>query len=303
MIVFGLLNPLDVPTQLRDARVLLVGFTLATMAVALALSGAPRARKARIAQFLVVLPWGALPLVTGGDDMPVLALTLLGLVFAARRQPVAAGLVIGVAATLKFTAWPILLLTAFAARDRDGARVPLRYGLAALAVVVPVVAIGFAPSPHAFIENVIRFPLGLTTVRSPAASPLLGQALTSLLPGDRQAITAALVALGAVIIIAVGVRRPPSRPSDVAWFTAFALLVATVLAPASRFGYLIYPANLAVFGYLLAAVEPARRVMVQFSSSTSKMRSSTVLEAVSASPASAGVMEGFAGSTTTPTSQ
>ena len=68
-----------------------------------------------------VLPTGALPMVTGGDDLPVLALLFLGLVLAAKRRPALAGLVLGLSGTLKFTSWPVILLACFAVRDRDAA--------------------------------------------------------------------------------------------------------------------------------------------------------------------------------------
>lgn len=303
MVLFGLLNATTMPAVLADARVLLVVFTLLVTGLALALSGTSAARRGRVAQFLVVLPWGALPLVTGGDDLPVLALLLLGLVLAARRWPVACGLALGAAATLKFTAWPILVLMAVVIRGRDGRPAYLRYGAATLSVLVPLVLVGCIPSPQAFVENVIRFPLGLTSVRSPAASPLIGQALTTLLPGERRPITAVLVLIGLAVVVVLAVKRTPRTPADVASFTAIALLLATLLAPATRFGYLIYPANLGVFAYLLAAVEPSPSRLLQSSSSTSKIRSSTLLDAVGVAPARAGVIEGLAGSTTTPTSQ
>ena len=66
---------------------------------------------------LTALPTAALPLATGGDDMPVAALMLLGLVALQRRRPVLAGLALGAASTLKFTSWPVVLLALFAVSD------------------------------------------------------------------------------------------------------------------------------------------------------------------------------------------
>ncbi len=110
-------------------------------------------RRWRAFQFLIILPSGALPLVTGGDDLPVLALMLLALVLAQRRQPVWSGVVMGVAGTLKFTAWGLLLLLALAEFDRYGRRAVGRYLLAAAVVVVPVIAFGIAIGPHSFVLN------------------------------------------------------------------------------------------------------------------------------------------------------
>jgi hypothetical protein len=321
MAVFGLTNALSLPAALTDARLVIVAFTIAIAALALRLAGSSNGRRLRVLQFLVALPLGALPLVTGGDDLPVIALVLLGLVLAARRSPILAGLALGCAATLKFTAWPILLLMALASQDRSGRRAPGRYLASAALVVVPVTVIGFIPSPRAFVESVIKFPLGLTGVRSPAASPLLGQVITNLLPHERKPVTVALLAVGLVIVIVVGKLRTPRTTAQVAAFTAFALLIATVLAPATRFGYLIYPADLAVFAYLVAgmrstalatatslssgqSLSAGQSVLAGQSASSSSTSWSETLEATVASPPpSAGETDGLLDSTVTSSSQ
>ncbi len=257
MAPFGLANAVAQPPELADARVTLAGFTLVVAAFVLASGGAALGRRARVLQFLVVLPSGALPMVTGGDDLPVLALMLAGLVLAAKRRPVLAGLVLGWAATLKFTAWPVLVLLLLAVRDRDGRPAPLTYATSVALVAVPVIGAGFLTNPGAFIENVLRFPLGLTAVKSPAASPLLGQVLVTIFPGHRGLVTMVLLALG-LALVAYGLRRwTPRTPATVVRFTAWAMLLATVLAPATRFGYLMYPANLFVWAYLLDGMVPA----------------------------------------------
>jgi hypothetical protein len=315
MAVFGLTNALGLPAALTDARLVIVAFTIAISALALRLAGPSNGRRLRVLQFVVALPLGALPLVTGGDDLPVIALVLLGLVLAARRSPILAGLALGCAATLKFTAWPILLLMALASQDRSGRRAPGRYLASAALIVVPVTVIGFIPSPRAFVESVIKFPLGLTGVRSPAASPLLGQVITNLLPHERKPITVALLAVGLAIVIVVGKLRTPRTTAQVAGFTAFALLIATVLAPATRFGYLIYPADLAVFAYLVAGmrssalataqpVPSGQPVLSGQSASSSSTSWSETLEATVASPPpSAGETDGLLDSTVTSSSQ
>ena len=303
MAAFGLLNALSLPVAFTDARFLIVLFTLAVTAMALRLSRAPLNRRIRVAQFVLALPVGALPLATGGDDLPVIALLLLGLVFAARRSSVAAGAIFGLAATLKFTAWPILLLMALAARDRRGRHVPVRYLTAAMAVLVPVTALGLVPSPRAFVTSVIRFPLGLTPLRSPAASPLLGQALTTLLPAERRPITVALVLVGLVIVAAVVKVKLPKTTAEVSGFAAFALLVATILAPATRFGYLIYPIDLAVFAFLVVDPPRALTAQPQSWSFSSRSWSSTWEDASTDAPPSAAENDDDEGSMSTSTSQ
>ncbi len=303
MVPFGLLNATSLPKELGDARASLTLFTLAIAAIALAKKDASVGRRGRVLQFLVILPSGALPMVTGGDDMPVIALILLGLVFAATRRPVLCGLVLGCAATLKFTAWPVLLLVVLVARDREGRPAGIRYALSAAVVVVPIVAVGALPNPAAFFVNVVKFPLGIAKVHSPAASPLIGEVLVSIFPHDRRAITFALLAVG-LVLIACGLKRfTPRTPAQVARFTAWALLLATALLPATRFGYLIYPANLFVFSYLLDGIEASVAKPDYSASSTSNSLSSTELAGATLAPPSAGLREVVARFTTTPSSQ
>ncbi len=257
MAPFGLANAAAIPAELTDARVTLAGFTLVVAAIALLSGSATVGRRGRALQFLVLLPSGALPMVTGGDDLPVLALMLAGLVLVAKRRPVPAGLVLGCAATLKFTAWPVIVLLLLAVRDRDDRPAALRFAAAVALIAVPVIGVGFVTSPGAFVENVIRFPLGLTSVKSPAASPLLGQVLVTTFPDHRRLVTAVLVVIG-LALVAYGLRRwTPRTPAAVVRFTAWAMLLATLLAPATRFGYLMYPANLFVWAYLLEGMVPA----------------------------------------------
>lgn len=306
MVAFGLINASSGPPQLRDARVALAGFTLLVGMLALGYPGADLERRGRALQFLVVLPSGALAMVTGGDDLPVLAMMLVALLLAQRRRPVLAGFVAGLAATLKFTSWPLLVLLFFCVHDRENRRAPLRFGISALLVAGPVIGAGIASSPAAFIENVIRFPLGLASVKSPAASPLLGQVLVNLLPHEKRLITSTLVLLGAVIVLWTLRRWPPRSAGAVARMAAFAMGVATVLAPATRFGYLIYPVNLVVWGWLLdgMGLQEARVMQGQLGSSISYSVSDTVLVGVAAElPASAGDSDGAEGFTSTPMPQ
>jgi hypothetical protein len=251
MVPFGLTNAASVPTALTDARLPLAAFTLIVVLLSLALVPASSRRRWRAFQFLVVLPTGALAMVTGGDDLPVLALLLLGLVFLQRRQPVAAGIAMGLAGTLKWTAWPLVALVLWSARDEDERRAIARYGLTVLLVAAPIVGAGAFLGSHAFLENVVLFPLGLTKIHSPAASPLPGQILVQLFPAEKKVLTAALIGIGAVLVIAMLVRRPPRTPYQAAWFAGWALAFATFIAPATRFGYLIYPANMFVWAYVL----------------------------------------------------
>ena len=314
MVSFGVLNALPVPKFLRDARFAFVVFTIAVALLALFASGARPAQYGRVLQFLIVLPTGALPMVTGGDDLPVVAMCLLGVVLAQRRNPIGAGLALGFAASFKFTAWPLVFLLAFAARDRDDRPAWGRYSLAVSVIVAPIVAFGLALQPAAFITNVVRFPLGLTHIKSPAASPLLGHLFINALPHHKGVVTAALMVLGASIAIAWLVRYPPRTPAAALRATAFVMIVATVLAPATRFGYLLYPANFLVFAHLLSgmgareadwvrvrlrAVREGGARLLQPRQSPSPLSSTLTSSAVPP----AGAVEDVTGSTKRPTSQ
>src|SRR6266540_3826155 len=145
---FGLPRALLGPGPLTDAR---VGFTVVSLVAALL-----------VLLVLLILPTGARYLVGGGDDVAVLALLLLAVVLEQRRLPVAAGLVAGLAAVVKQTAWLALPFLALAAVDRDGRRAGWRYLAAVGAVVVPVVAPFADWDAGGLIRSAVLFPLGLT---------------------------------------------------------------------------------------------------------------------------------------------
>jgi hypothetical protein len=90
------------------------------------------------------------------------------------------------------------------------------------------------------VEHVIRFPAGLTGVASPAASPLPGHLLAETGPAGRVA-TLVLLAMAAVAVLVWVLRWPPRSAAQAAERAAVGLLIAMLLMPATRFGYLIYP--------------------------------------------------------------
>ena len=101
MAVFGLTNALAWPVALTDARLLIVAFhdrrhgtrvTARVVEQREAITSPPVRRRA---------PTRGPTARHRGDDLPVIALVLLGLVLAARRSPILAGLALGCAATLE----------------------------------------------------------------------------------------------------------------------------------------------------------------------------------------------------------
>lgn len=254
MVLFGLPRALDGSAPLADARFAFAGLTLAAGAVALTRPALKRASaERRRASFLAlaVLPTGALSMATGGDDLPVLALMLLSLVLADEGRPWASGAVAGAAAAMKQTAWILLPFLVLAARDRQGRRAWATVSLSAAAVATAAVVPFAAWDPGAFVEDVIRFPLGLGTQGSPAETPTPGALLIRALPSLRVPLTLALVGVLVGVFAFVLVRRPPSTIFEAARGAGLVFLAALLLAPAARFGYVVYPIDLLVWAWAL----------------------------------------------------
>ncbi|GLZ09872.1 hypothetical protein Acsp04_01080 [Actinomadura sp. NBRC 104425] len=123
------------------------------------------------------------------------------------------------------------------------------------AAAATVIAVGVLPpalaDPSGMAAHVLWFPLGLADVASPADSPLPGHLLAGLGPfGHTLALTA--LAAAAVAMAVSLIVRPPRGPRAAADRLALGLTPATALMPASRWGYLVYPAVLALWARLAA---------------------------------------------------
>jgi CBS domain containing-hemolysin-like protein len=107
------------------------------------------------------------------------------------------------------------------------------------AIVAPVAILG----PNALVQNTIEFPLGLASIKSEAVSPLPGRLLVETGQAGRF-IAVALLALACLGIVAWLVFWPPRTVPAAAWRIIIGLSLMFVLAPATRFGYFLYPAGL-----------------------------------------------------------
>ncbi len=252
MTVFGLPSEKKHDVVLTDARIFFSLATLLVAGAALFLCPADGRRKMRALQVIAILPTAALPLATGGDDMPVVAFLLLAMVLAQRRQPFAAGVVLGIVSAMKFTAWPLAALALFAARNRRGDRRPLTMFLGMLVVAGPVVVPFALRGPWAFFDNVVLFPLGLSGVSSPAASPLPGHLIVTAFPFLHRALPLAVGLIGGALLALYLYLRPPQTAAQVCNVGGVVMAVITLLAPATRIGYLLYPINFFVWGYLFS---------------------------------------------------
>ena len=193
------------------------------------------------ALLLAGFPAVALPLAVGGVDLPVIGLMCLGLALAGRGGAgAAAGVAMGAAAALKWTAWPLLAVGLALLMVTAGRRAALRGACTALLVSAVVVVPSVLADPHAFVEQVVLFPLDAAHTGSPATSPLPGYLLATHVPGGRAVAVTALMLSAAAIVVSLLV-RPPHTTTAAARRLALGLGLAMCLMPATRFGYLVYP--------------------------------------------------------------
>ncbi|GAA2678573.1 hypothetical protein [Streptomyces lunalinharesii] len=161
------------------------------------------------------------------------------------------------AAALKWTAWPAIVVLVAVLVVRRGRRAAVTcaagaLGIAALAVL-PVVLV----DAGAFHQNVVCYPLGLGAAASTAQSPLLGHLIATLVPHGA-AVTVALIALAALGVAASLLVRPPRTVVAAADRLALGLLLAIVLSPATRIGYAVYPVVLFAWPRFAAALSTGR---------------------------------------------
>ena len=261
MVVFGFSTAgSKVEARLTDARIQFLLFTAVVALFALSRLRPSTDARFRALQVLTVLPTAALPLATGGDDMPVVALMLLGLVALQRRRPVLAGLALGAASSLKFTAWPLVVLAAVGrlgppappGRGAVSGRGGRRGG--------PGGAPGGPPQPVRLRRQ--RDPVPARAGRRvvaggqrPARPHPRGH-----LPGSPPRLRGGGRRGGRRGPGPAPVRRPPRDAAQVAALTGWVMLIAILLAPATRVGYLLYPINLFVWAWMLRRAEDPAEV-------------------------------------------
>jgi hypothetical protein len=237
MAVFGLPRAAFGAHWFTDARVWFALTAIGCFGLAYRTLGPVDRGVLRVLQMATVLPLCALTLATGGDDIPVLALTLLGFAYVARGRFTAAGIAVGLACALKLLVWPVgLVFLVYAVRRRSGRRFALLAAGLPLLTLLPALVL----NADAFVENVVRYPGGHGLVASPAQSPLLGHVIAATLPAGPTIAQGLLVVAG--LAIATGLLwRPPGDVAAVGLVSAVGLTAAIVLNPVTRFGYLLYP--------------------------------------------------------------
>jgi hypothetical protein len=285
MAAFGVPQALFGHSLLTDPRVWFGIVFLVVFAFALKVGEAKDG--IRWALLLTASPIIAFELCVGGTDVPMVAFLCLGFALlwrtgkisgvsgasgtagisgarpvAARiseASPVAAGLALGIASSMKATAWPALVVAFALLYVRDGRRAAWRFTAVALAVVAVIVGPFAILRPGSLVKNTVLFPLGLASVKSQADSPLLGHVLAQTGPLGHTIVVILLIGSGLAIAASLVIRPPRDVPAATVRLV-IGLSAMFILAPSTRFGYFIYPA--AMILWLLASMagrKPADR--------------------------------------------
>src|ERR1700722_9695717 len=209
-----------------------------------------RRRVAVLTAIAVASPLVAFPLTVGVTDPPIIALTCLVIALAACSQFLRAGLVLAVACAMKSTAWAVVPVLAVMTWVRASPRVAARFTGTVIGAAV-LLALAAAPNalatPDAIKQNLIDYPLGTSTYKTVAASPLPGHLISQL--GHAGHLTVDALLLLAVIAFAAWLlARPPRDARDATVRLIVFYTVLFTLAPSTRYGYYAYP--LALIGWL-----------------------------------------------------
>jgi hypothetical protein len=174
---------------------------------------------------------------------------------------VLAAAVLGVACAMKYTAWPALAIIAVMVATRNGIRSAFGFTavvLAAAAALVVALAPAALRHPAAILQNTVAYPLGLTTAKSPAQSPLPGHLISTLGSGGHLAALVLLAVAGLATVASLAI-FPPVTPAAAARRIAIGLTALFLLSPATRFGYFIYPISLYAWALLADREGPGGR--------------------------------------------
>lgn len=267
---FGLPHALFGGGLLTDPRVWFGVVFLAAFGAALKVSGVPRPWL--WAAVVTASPIIAYPLSTGGDDLPVLALICLGLALLrpaagpdaaalddtgglATQRIILAGLTLGLATAMKATAWPALAVALALVAVRCGRRAAAWLVLVTLCVPLAVDGPVLFAQPSSVVSNTILFPLGLTKIQSPAAAPLPGHLMAESWSWGHYAAIGVILLAGLAIAVSLVV-SPPRDERAAGWRLVIGVTLMFAFAPASRFGYIVYPLGLAAW-LLLSSLSSA----------------------------------------------
>jgi len=260
MAIFGLPAALGLHGAVGNPRLWMAMTAAVVLAAAFRLAKPGTALRSTAVAF--ASPVLALPLTQGLTDLPVLALLSLALAGTAasppeRRARLIAAIALGAACAMKATAWPALPVIAAMLVARDGARAATRFTVTtaiAATALVAATAPASVTAPAALFENTVLFPLGMTRYQTQADSPLPGHLLAATGAAGRWAAIGLLCAAGLAMVTSLAL-RPPADIRAAAWRLAVTLALVFAVAPASRWGYFVYPA--ALLGFVWMTASPA----------------------------------------------
>ena len=247
MAAFGVPQALLGHSLFTDPRIWFGAVFLVVFACALRIAGARDGL--RWALLMTASPIIAFELCVGGTDVPMVAFLCLGFALLWKTQggnPVTAGLALGIASAMKATAWPALVVAFALLYVRDGQRAAWRFTAVAISVVIVIVGPFAVLKPGSLVKNTILFPLGLASVKSQAASPLLGHVLAQTGVIGHTIVVILLIGSGVAIAVSLVIRPPRGVPAATIRLV-LGLSAMFVLAPSTRFGYFIYPAAMVLW--------------------------------------------------------
>jgi hypothetical protein len=270
MALFGMPRALGATGLFGDPRVWLTAVSIALIFAAFSVAAPHRhcdgCRHGVLLStvFIAASPVIAFPLAVGITDPPVIALMFLTLALIARPSGlIKAAAALGVACAMKATAWPAVPVFTAMLAARDGAKKAWRFAAATIVIAIGLTVLldptGLA-KPYSFLQNTVLFPLGLTKQKTPAASPLPGHLLADTGMGGHWAAVALLGVAGVAFVVWLIV-RPPLDTRAAAWRLAIGLTAMFTLAPATRWGYFVYPIGLV--GWLLLTRPPTATAPIQ----------------------------------------
>jgi hypothetical protein len=244
MSVFGLLNAVFGHNVLTDPRVWFGVCFLVAFWLAMRRGGA---RDSMLWTLLVAgSPVIAFELAVGGDDVPIVAFLCLGFACLWSETTWESALALGIAAAMKATAWPAVIIAFVYVVAVHGWRAAWRFAGVAVAVLVVCIGPFLITHAHSLVFNTIEFPLGLAHVTSAASSPLPGHLIADTGHLGHTIVVGMLVAT----VLGIGVSllvRPPRTVESATIRLIVALTLMFLIAPSTRFGYFIYPAGLLIW--------------------------------------------------------
>ncbi|HEY6296142.1 MAG TPA: glycosyltransferase 87 family protein [Streptosporangiaceae bacterium] len=272
MAVFGLPKALGATGLLADPRIWLTVVSVALIWAAFTVAAPHRhcesCRRDILLStvFITASPMIALPLAVGITDPPVIGLMFLALALITRPSGVVrAAVALGVACAMKATAWPAVPVLGVMLAARDTARSAWRF-IGVTIVTAGVLSAALAPAalanPTSFVQNTVLFPLGQSKYKTPAASPLPGHLLAVTGTTGYWIAVSLVVAAGLAFVLSLIV-RPPGDVRAAIWRLAVGLAVIFTLAPATRWGYFVYPIGLVVWLVLTRPPAPGPATAVE----------------------------------------